>query len=391
MNEVTIADLYQTHGHALFHACLRLVGVASSARELVQATFCEFAKTRLRFVSKGARFAYLCRLAKALARPMPEPTRPGAEQDIQLARYLADDLPRGERLDLDDALKANQSLQVRLAVMRSDRAAFYTSDPPAQFAQRVATVLRSRGAAPAGIGRVVLITLAMAAVVAAGVAGLRAFNDPPAAPQPSVAIKVVTPPASQPASQPTSPSASAPASAPAPAVPAAPVAVVPVATAPPPAVPTPAAAPVVAPKAAPTSAPSAPATTDAVRMMATFDFGETLGRISLYEGRSKQKAVPSGTSLQVRANIPEPGFAAVYSFDPETQVLTAIAGLTKVEPGWRILGRLTIDKAQRVYMVFTLEATPLSKLTSAFSKAIKEDAAAPLPIERQARIDLTLE
>ena len=126
-------------------------------------------------------------------------------------------------------------------------------------------------------------------------------------------------------------------------------------------------------------------------MMATFDFGETLGRISLYEGRSKQKAVPSGTSLQVRANIPEPGFAAVYSFDPETQVLTAIAGLTKVEPGWRILGRLTIDKAQRVYMVFTLEATPLSKLTSAFSKAIKEDAAAPLPIERQARIDLTLE
>lgn len=381
MTEATIADLYQTHGHALFHACLRLVGVASSARELVQATFCEFAKTRLRLVSKGSRFAYLCRLAKALARPMPESARPGAEQDILLARYLADDLSRGERIDLDDALKANQSLQVRLAVMRSERAAFYAGDPPVQFAQRVATVLRSRRASPAGIGRVLMITLVMAAIVVAGVAGLRAYNDVPPLPQPPPPTRIVTPPP-QPASEP----ASAPASAP---VVATQVDATPAPTPPKVVAPVVAAKPVTPPS--PASVPAEKANTDAARMMATFDFGETLGRVSLYEGRSKQKAVPAGTSLQVRANIPEPGFAAVYSYDADTQSLTALAGLTKVEPGWRILARVTIDKPQRVYMVFTPETTTLGKLTTAFGKAIKEDSTAQLPIERQARIDLTLE
>jgi hypothetical protein len=123
-------------------------------------------------------------------------------------------------------------------------------------------------------------------------------------------------------------------------------------------------------------------------MMATFDFGDPIGRVSIYEGHTKQKAVPAGTGLQVRAQIPEPGYAAVFAVDRETHTPRALTGLLKVEPRWHVLGRYTIDREERFYVVFSAEQAP--GLLASVTKALKDDPNAELPVDRHAGIDVTI-
>lgn len=397
LGEEQIAALYQAHGHAVFACCLRLAQTKTAAQELLLAAYCEFAKKRVRL----SPFDSLCKLAAEMA------GKPGAtpnDDEVLFARYLADDLSQGQRGDLEERLKATPALQVKLAVVRSERAAFYSSVSPSDFAQRVMTVLASRGVgdvdeAPAekrGRGGVAAF-VAVAVVLAAGVyvmqtrkttlpEATQATNDAP--PTPAIAP---APAASQPVAvdQPaSSPVAQAPETQIAPAPEKPPPANVPE-TPPAPAKPPEPTAAVTKP-----SAPAHPAsvpTTDAARMMATFDFGESLGRVSIYEARKKQKAVPSGTSLQVRANIPEPGYVALLAFDPESQTVKALTASLKVEPRWHVLGRYTVEQAQRLYVVFSTEQLAVNGLVASATKALKADPNGALEEERYARIDLTIE
>ncbi|MCC6810262.1 MAG: hypothetical protein IT381_22720 [Deltaproteobacteria bacterium] len=380
LTEAQIADLYQRHGHALHQVCLRLAPSKSAAKELVLAAFCELSKKRVRLGG----FDTLCRLASELARSAA--AAPVSDDDVVFARYLADDLSTGKRHDLEQRLAASPPAQVKLAVMRSDRTTFFASDPPAEFARRVATILASRGERTTSVAWL-YVSGALAIVAVAGALAwphVQAMLAADRAPVPVIATQETPPPASIPVAPTTPPPSEDPEPplvdvAPSRAEPPEPAEA---ATAPGPAKPPPLIAkvdPKPRPASQPTSQPG-----DAARMMATFDFGEPLGRVSIYEGRSKQKAVPAGTSLQVRANIPEPGYAAVLALDPTTKTLQALTTVLRVEPRWHVLGRFTIDREQRVYMIFSTEQLSLATITQA-------DPKAPLPVERQARIDLTIE
>lgn len=67
LSEADIAALYAQYGHAIFKRCLRLVGNAEDAHELMQETFFQFFSGRDRFLGKAAPFTFLYRIATNLS------------------------------------------------------------------------------------------------------------------------------------------------------------------------------------------------------------------------------------------------------------------------------------------------------------------------------------
>ncbi len=387
LSEAQIAAIYERHGHAVFRRCLHLAGNASDARELLQATFCVFSQSSARFLGQHFQFKLLYRGANALA--MDKARRrgdtggaeaiarasSGQPEDVTLARYLSGDMPPLDRAELEQALANDQAARVRVAVMRSERTAFYASDPPAAFARRVAEIVAARGQPRpprATSQRALLAALPAAMLVALAIYLLRGEPKLEAVPAPASAPAQVA--EAEPPARPKPEPASAPAVAAA--------AIAPVVAPPPRAASTPASAPTEAARSA----------TDASKMLATFDFGETIGRVSVFEGRAREKAVPAGTRLQMRANIPEDGYVVVLSVDPATLAVRPLTAVLKVVPRWHVIGRHTVDGPQRLYMAFSPEPLVLPRLVAAITGALREDPEAPLPaVARQARIDLKID
>jgi RNA polymerase sigma-70 factor (ECF subfamily) len=117
-----IALLYERYGHAIYRRCLRLLGDAAEAEEMMQETFAQFCAQHERFEARSSLFTYLYRIATNLSIDrLRRRTRQGPHQAIDVALASGERNPEQQTAALEALAALTKGLDeetLTVAVMR---------------------------------------------------------------------------------------------------------------------------------------------------------------------------------------------------------------------------------------------------------------------------------